>query len=150
MMVVKISVGIFFARIVIEPWHLKFIYTNVGVCIVSSIATFFFVIFRCGGNVSEYALRQLKNQCTTRRVDNFMAYQSGKDELMSSRVGLLANGAFDSDICDIDRRGICSVSSHFAMEREHEQTIEVVGGTGSLPGRTVCQHALCGERQELT
>lgn len=77
MMTVKISLGIFFARIVVAPWHMRIIYLTVGVNMCSSVAAFFYCILRCGPNVHEYALLQLKDQCTPRGLDQFMAYQSG-------------------------------------------------------------------------
>ncbi|KAF2997981.1 hypothetical protein E8E13_006669 [Curvularia kusanoi] len=76
MMTVKISLGIFFARIVIAPWHIRVIYVTIGVNICSSVAAFFYCILRCGPNVDEYALSQLKHQCTSKPLDMFMAYQS--------------------------------------------------------------------------
>ncbi|KAJ8116353.1 hypothetical protein OPT61_g2215 [Boeremia exigua] len=76
MMIVKISLGIFFARIVIAPWHIRLIYVTVGANVLSSATSFFYVIFRCGSNLERYVLLQLKNQCTSRSLDRFMAYQS--------------------------------------------------------------------------
>lgn len=78
MMTVKISVGIFFARIVVARWHIMLIYVTIGVNVFSSVAAFFYCIFRCGPNVDRYVLQQLKNECTSRGLDRFMAYQSGK------------------------------------------------------------------------
>ena len=78
MMAVKISLGIFFARIVIAQWHIMLIYVTIGISVFSSVSAFFYCIFRCGGNVDKYAIQQLKRQCTSRGLDRFMAYQSGK------------------------------------------------------------------------
>jgi hypothetical protein len=80
MMAIKISVGLYFARIVIDRWHLKFIYVVVGVNVVSSIIAFFYCIFRCGGDVSQYAVQQILQKCAPEAFDKFMAYQSGKDD----------------------------------------------------------------------
>lgn len=77
MMTIKISLGIFFARIVVAPWHIRIIYVTIGVNMFSSIAAFFYCILRCGPNVQQYALLQLKDQCTPRKLDQFIAYQSG-------------------------------------------------------------------------
>lgn len=81
MMIVKISLGIFFARIVVAPWHIMLIYVTIGANVLSSASAFFYCIFRCGSNVDMYALQQLKHNCTPRDLDRFMAYQSGKCQL---------------------------------------------------------------------
>jgi hypothetical protein len=75
MMMLKISLGIFFARIVVKPWQIGLIYVNVGVNIFSSAAAFFYVLFRCGPNIDDYVMQQLANRCTPRTLDRFMAYQ---------------------------------------------------------------------------
>ncbi|KAH7407070.1 hypothetical protein DE146DRAFT_418454 [Phaeosphaeria sp. MPI-PUGE-AT-0046c] len=75
MMTLKISMGIFFARIVVKPWQLGLIYTNVGVNIFSSAAAFFYVLFRCGPDIDHYVEQQLLHRCTPRTLDRFMAYQ---------------------------------------------------------------------------
>jgi hypothetical protein len=84
MMMIKISLGIFFARIVVASWHLMLIYVTIGANILSSVSAFFYCIFRCGPNVGMYALQQLKNDCTPRGLDRFMAYQSGRCQLAQS------------------------------------------------------------------
>ncbi|CBX99474.1 hypothetical protein LEMA_P087130.1 [Plenodomus lingam JN3] len=76
MMTLKISLGIFFARIVIKPWHFMLIYITVGVNIISSTASFFYVLFRCGTELNNYVLRQIQDKCTAQPLDLFMAYQS--------------------------------------------------------------------------
>lgn len=78
MMTIKISLGIFFARIVVASWHIMLIYVTIGVNVLSSAVAFFYCIFRCGPNLDRYLLQQLKKQCTSRGLDRFMAYQSGK------------------------------------------------------------------------
>jgi hypothetical protein len=75
MMMLKISLGIFFARIVVKTWHVGLIYVNVGVNIFSSAAAFFYVLFRCGANIDNYVMQQLANRCTPRTLDRFIAYQ---------------------------------------------------------------------------
>lgn len=74
-MTLKISLGIFFARIVIKAWQLTVIYITVGVNIVSSIASFIYVLLRCGPNLDAYVYKQLANNCTPRGLDRFFAYQ---------------------------------------------------------------------------
>jgi hypothetical protein len=75
MMTLKISLGIFFARIIIKPWQTGLIYINVGVNVFSSAAAFFYVLFRCGPNLDDYVMQQLMNKCTPRTLDRFIAYQ---------------------------------------------------------------------------
>lgn len=95
MMTVKISLGIFFARIVVARWHIMLIYVTIGVNMCSSVAAFFYCILRCGPDVERYALQQLKNQCTSRGLDRFMAYQSGRS-IPDSRIERCTNEAVDS------------------------------------------------------
>ncbi|KAH7128816.1 hypothetical protein B0J11DRAFT_578987 [Dendryphion nanum] len=75
-MVLKISLGIFFARIVIQRWQLLTIHCTVGINVVSSIASLFYVIFRCGSNPDNYVYQQLEWKCAPRVLDRFFAYQS--------------------------------------------------------------------------
>jgi hypothetical protein len=89
MVTIKISVALYFARIVVERWHFKFLYVVVGVNLVSSISAFFFTIFRCGTNMDEYALNQVLEKCGPKPLDRFMAYQIGKkiDAKLGSTLG---------------------------------------------------------------
>jgi len=75
MMMVKVSLGIFFARIVVKPWQLGIIYVNVGVNVFSSAAAFFYVLLRCGSNIDKYVEQQLLDKCTPPALDRFVAYQ---------------------------------------------------------------------------
>ncbi|PVH99654.1 hypothetical protein DM02DRAFT_528532 [Periconia macrospinosa] len=84
---VKISLGIFFMRIVVQAWHTKLIYTTIAIATVSSVTTFFYCIFRCGSNVSNYVVNQLKDKCMNRITDRFFAYQH-------AAVGLLTDCVF--------------------------------------------------------
>ena len=74
-MMLKISLGIFFARIVITPWQLTTIYITVSISILSSIASFLYVLFRCGTHLDAYVYMQLYNNCTSRALDRFFAFQ---------------------------------------------------------------------------
>jgi hypothetical protein len=75
MMTLKISLGIFFGRLVVKSWQIGLIYANVGLNIFSSAASFFYCLFRCGANLDNYVAQQLYNRCTPRTLDRFMAYQ---------------------------------------------------------------------------
>lgn len=74
-MMLKISLAIFFARIVIKPWQLFTIYITVGVNILSSLSSFFYVLLRCGPNLNIYVYKQLAYECTPDPLDRFFAYQ---------------------------------------------------------------------------
>jgi hypothetical protein len=74
-MILKISLGIFFARIVVKRWHLWTIRTAVALNVTSSTAGFFYCLFRCGPNLNLYVYRQLAFECTPRKLDLFIAYQ---------------------------------------------------------------------------
>jgi hypothetical protein len=76
MMMLKISLGIFFARIVVQQWQVRLIYITISINIFSSIAAFFYCLFRCGPNINNYVMQQLTLQCTPRPLDRFMAYQA--------------------------------------------------------------------------
>lgn len=78
MMILKISLGIFFARIVAKRWQIIIIWTTVGINIVSSFSAFVYVILRCGPDIDVYMIRQLSKQCTPEKLDVFMSYQQGK------------------------------------------------------------------------
>ncbi|KAF2033980.1 hypothetical protein EK21DRAFT_57466 [Setomelanomma holmii] len=73
-MTLKISLGIFFARIVIKPLQIGIIYVNLGINVFSSAASFFYCLFRCGPNLDHYVMQQLAHQCTPQTLDRFVAY----------------------------------------------------------------------------
>ncbi|XP_014554198.1 hypothetical protein COCVIDRAFT_39867 [Bipolaris victoriae FI3] len=75
MMLIKISLAVFFARIVVKRWHLTVIYLFVTLSIVSSIATYFYIFLRCGPDLDQYLIRELIRDCTPLQLDIFMAYQ---------------------------------------------------------------------------
>ncbi|KAI4636764.1 hypothetical protein J4E93_010989 [Alternaria ventricosa] len=74
-MLVKISLAIFFSRIVVRRSHFIIIYVTVAANIVSSMSAFFYVIFRCGPNLEKYAVNEIIGRCQSRQVDYFFAYQ---------------------------------------------------------------------------
>ncbi|CAO2652482.1 Nn.00g007650.m01.CDS01 [Neocucurbitaria sp. VM-36] len=86
MMVLKISLGIFFARIIIKRWQFLLIYITVGVNIFSSAAAFFYCLFRCGPNLDDYVVQQLRNKCTSKPLDRFMAYQQAAFTTLTDAV----------------------------------------------------------------
>ncbi|KAL5445582.1 hypothetical protein PMIN06_008022 [Paraphaeosphaeria minitans] len=54
-MMLKISVGILFARIVVQRWQLVVIYTTIVISCISASASFFYCLFRCGPDLDEPA-----------------------------------------------------------------------------------------------
>lgn len=73
-MILKISLGIFFTRIVIKPWQLWTIYLSMAINTVASTAALCYVLLRCGPNLDVYIYRQLANHCMPRTVDRVFAY----------------------------------------------------------------------------
>ncbi|KAH8728244.1 hypothetical protein GQ44DRAFT_785751 [Phaeosphaeriaceae sp. PMI808] len=59
----------------VRPWQMSLVYINVGINIVSSAATIFYVLFRCGSSLENYALHQLSDRCTSQKLDRFVSYQ---------------------------------------------------------------------------
>jgi len=85
-MMLKISLGIFFARIIVRRWQLIIVYVTVGVNIFSSAASFFYVLLRCGPNINAYVYKQLANNCTSRPLDRFFAYQQASTTALTDFV----------------------------------------------------------------
>ncbi|GME31676.1 hypothetical protein GTA08_BOTSDO11494 [Neofusicoccum parvum] len=74
-MMVKLSLGIFFLRIVIKPWQRAMVYTVMILIALTSIFFFFFLIFLCG-NPKDYLIRYIYDQCAPRHVQTALAYLS--------------------------------------------------------------------------
>ncbi|KAF2437906.1 hypothetical protein P171DRAFT_526671 [Karstenula rhodostoma CBS 690.94] len=74
-MMLKVSVSILFARIVVKRWQLVVIYTTVAISCISAAASFFYCLFRCGPDLDEYVVQQLSSLCTPRVLDRVFAYQ---------------------------------------------------------------------------
>ncbi|KAF2123470.1 hypothetical protein P153DRAFT_391562 [Dothidotthia symphoricarpi CBS 119687] len=89
MMILKISLGLFFKRIVAKRWQLNMIYVTVGINICSSTTAFFYVIFRCGSDINVYIIRQLSDQCASKKLDTFMAYQQASITTITDLVFVL-------------------------------------------------------------
>jgi hypothetical protein len=88
MMTLKISLGIFFARIVVRSWQLIVIYATIGINIFSTTAAFFYALFRCGPNLNAYVTNQIVNNCTPRHLDRFMAYQQASFTTLTDLIFL--------------------------------------------------------------
>ncbi|KAF2469809.1 uncharacterized protein BDR25DRAFT_39860 [Lindgomyces ingoldianus] len=124
-LVLKISLGIFFSRIIVKRWQAGTIWITVGISILSGTSSLFYVFFRCGANLNHYVYRQLENKCTSRGLDRFFAYQqasfttltdcifatlpifilwnSGMDTRSKISVGLILSLAALGCICSIIR-----------------------------------------------
>ncbi|KAK7716993.1 hypothetical protein SLS57_006400 [Botryosphaeria dothidea] len=74
-MMVKLSLGIFFLRIVIKPWQRAMVYVVMILIALTSIFFFFFLIFLCG-NPKDYLVRYVYDQCAPRHVQTALAYLS--------------------------------------------------------------------------
>ncbi|CAG5142597.1 uncharacterized protein ALTATR162_LOCUS1182 [Alternaria atra] len=88
-MIVKISLAIFFLRIMVKRCHFILVYVTVGVNIISSASAFFYCFFRCGPSLEKYAMNQLINECASRDLDLFMAYQQAAFSTFTDVVFLL-------------------------------------------------------------
>ncbi|KAH7066842.1 hypothetical protein BKA63DRAFT_453196 [Paraphoma chrysanthemicola] len=88
-MTLKISLGIFFVRIVVKPWQVGIIYVNVGINIFSSAAAFFYCLFRCGPDLDRYAVQQVLDKCTPQTLDRFVAYQQAAVTTMTDLIFLI-------------------------------------------------------------
>ena len=76
MMVFKISLGLFFLRIINTRWQRHVVYVAVVVSTVFSLIFLFFTIFECGIPTDrvEFAMRRLTLHCVDARVISFMGY----------------------------------------------------------------------------
>ncbi|KAF2277266.1 uncharacterized protein EI97DRAFT_314786 [Westerdykella ornata] len=85
-MVLKISLGIFFARIVIKPWQLWSIYVSMATNALASMAAFCYVLLRCGPNLDLYIYKQLSGSCMPRTVDRVFAYSQASTTTITNWV----------------------------------------------------------------
>ncbi|OCL06326.1 hypothetical protein AOQ84DRAFT_223942 [Glonium stellatum] len=74
MCILKISLGIFFNRIVVKPWQRYVIFGVVAVSTLQSLASFFFIIFRCGPSPGHYLVMQLEGKCAPRWLNLLFLY----------------------------------------------------------------------------
>jgi hypothetical protein len=67
MIALKISLGIFFLRIVIRPWEKRVVYVCLAVSTVFGIAYFFFAVCQCGMTKDsfEFWTKLISNKCVT-------------------------------------------------------------------------------------
>jgi hypothetical protein len=68
MLVLKISLALFFLRIMVKPWQQKVVYIAITISTIVSIGYFFFAVFQCGytsGSAWVFFIRKLSNQCIT-------------------------------------------------------------------------------------
>jgi hypothetical protein len=63
MVILKISLGIFYLRIVVSRWHKVTVYATVGIAAVYSSYYFFAILFSCG-LPSHFLANALKGKCT--------------------------------------------------------------------------------------
>jgi hypothetical protein len=67
MCALKVSVSIFFLRVMLKPWQRWVIYVSLGLATAINIAYFFVIVFQCGvpkGGMS-FLLRSMANKCLT-------------------------------------------------------------------------------------
>lgn len=76
MVVLKISLGIFFMRIVVKNYQRWLILGSVFMVCLTGTGNFFFVLFRCG-SPENYLISQLTGKCVSQTVGRFMLYWNG-------------------------------------------------------------------------
>jgi hypothetical protein len=67
MCALKISVAIFFTRVMVKPWQRWVVYVSVGLATAINIAYFFLIVFQCGvpNGGMRFLIRQLSKKCLT-------------------------------------------------------------------------------------
>ncbi|KAL1801076.1 hypothetical protein ACET3X_001418 [Alternaria dauci] len=88
-MIVKISLAIFFVRIIVRRCYLILVYVTVSVNIISSTTAFFYSLFRCGPSLDKYVINQMMGKCAPRELDSFIAYQQAAFSTFTDFVFLL-------------------------------------------------------------
>jgi hypothetical protein len=75
-MVLKLSLGVFFLRITIDFWHRMIIYTAVTISSIYSVVMFFFAVFQCGyyKNSLDFIIKRLGNKCASNSTTLGMTY----------------------------------------------------------------------------
>ncbi|KAK8245461.1 hypothetical protein HDK77DRAFT_253750 [Phyllosticta capitalensis] len=74
-MTAKLSLGVFFLRILIRPWQRCFVYAVMVLITFLSVFFFFNLIFLCG-NPKDYLVRYVADKCAPRDVQRGVAYLS--------------------------------------------------------------------------
>lgn len=67
MLMLKISLTLFFLRIMVKPWQQRVVYVSITISTLVSTAYFFFAIFQCGypSNAWIFFIRKITNKCIT-------------------------------------------------------------------------------------
>jgi hypothetical protein len=92
MIFLKISLGIFFLRILIERWQRATVYILVGISTTFNFGYFWFVAFQCGvpSSASEFWERRLSGQCASSKWILGLGYsQAGVSFLTDVGLALL-------------------------------------------------------------
>ncbi|KAF2083946.1 hypothetical protein K490DRAFT_50332, partial [Saccharata proteae CBS 121410] len=71
--VLKLSLGVFFLRIIIRPWQRYMVYATMVISTLTSLFFFFFIIFMCG-NPGDYLIRYVTGQCAPHDVQLALTY----------------------------------------------------------------------------
>lgn len=66
-LILKVSVGLFFLRIAVDIWHRRLIYFAICLSTTYNVAFVFFTIFQCGlfHNMLQFLERRLEGQCAS-------------------------------------------------------------------------------------
>jgi hypothetical protein len=76
MLVLKVSLGIFFLRILVRNWEKRIIYTVVTLSTLFSVGLFFFCVFQCGifKNAFDFWSKLSGDRCITPRQVKVVTY----------------------------------------------------------------------------
>ena len=87
-MLLKISLGIHFLRLVVIRWHRITIHIAVMVTVVFGIAFMFYSIFQCGyyTNASDFVTRRLTNHCASMGANLGMGYTHAIISILSDWI----------------------------------------------------------------
>jgi len=70
----KLSLGLFFLRVVVKKGHRRFIIGTIAFCIITNLYHIFFVMFRCG-DPRQFFEREIAHKCVSDTITIAFAYQ---------------------------------------------------------------------------
>ena len=88
MLLLKVSIGYFFLRIIEVSWQRRVVWAVMVVSIVANIGYFFFLLFQCGkpAGGEDFLQRQLARQCISTEGANGIIYTHGVLDTLSDVV----------------------------------------------------------------
>jgi hypothetical protein len=76
MIVLKLSIGLFFLRILVTRWQRLFLVSTIALATIFGVAHFFFAIFQCGlyAHIEIFIVRMVAGTCAKPKVGLGMNY----------------------------------------------------------------------------